>query len=187
MFPPPRPLYRWGMGSNSTPRADRNYCLGRSLSEFPWHVLELDCGELGCPRGRTYVVTARPITLGDYPRRLRCRGCGRAPTTALLVGVELPRHTRVWLIGNGGIPEAEMTARIQLAHGQMVRVFCAECGHESRLDLEDIIARGLAITRCRSCAIAAGPRAWRQMGRLFTCGGTQVRFIIQPAWRERPR
>jgi hypothetical protein len=97
----PRPAYRRGMASNSTPRGDRDYCLDRPMSEFSRHALELDCGGSACPRGRTYVVTAHPITLGDYLRRLRCRGCGRAPTTAVLVGVERPRHQRVWLIGSG--------------------------------------------------------------------------------------
>jgi RNase P subunit RPR2 len=81
-----------------------------------------------------------------------------------------------------------MTTRIQLAHGQMVRVFCAECGHEMRLDLEDIIARGLGDHplqelryRCRATRMAPDAPG------LFSCGGTQVRCIIQPEWRERPR
>jgi hypothetical protein len=81
-----------------------------------------------------------------------------------------------------------MTARIQLAHGQMLRVFCAECGHASRLDLEDIIARGLGDRplsalryRCRATRMVPdGPG-------LFGCGGRRVRFIIQAEWRDRPR
>jgi hypothetical protein len=81
-----------------------------------------------------------------------------------------------------------MTARIRLAHGQMVRVFGAACGHESRLDLEDIVARGLGDRplsqlryRCRATRLVPDGSG------LFTCGRSQVRFIIQPEWRKGPR
>jgi hypothetical protein len=39
-----------------------------------------------------------------------------------------------------------MTPRIYLDWREVVRVFCAECGHEGLLDLQELIARGLGQT-----------------------------------------
>jgi hypothetical protein len=88
------------MGSNSTPRADRTYCLGQPMAEFTRHELRVDCRTLDCPRGRAYRIAARPVTLGQYLSRLRCRGFGRPPIAASLVCTDIPRR-RVVLIGNG--------------------------------------------------------------------------------------
>jgi hypothetical protein len=81
-----------------------------------------------------------------------------------------------------------MTARIHLAHDQMVRVFCAACGHEGLLDLHKLMARELGDLplkdlRYRDKAtrlVPAGPG-------MFTCGGPRVRFIIQPHWEHRQK
>jgi hypothetical protein len=88
------------MGSNSTLRADRAYCLGQPMAEFTRHELRVDCGTLDCPRGRAYRIAARPVTLGQYLSRLRSRGCGRRPIAASLVSTDNPRRRAV-LIGNG--------------------------------------------------------------------------------------
>jgi hypothetical protein len=74
-----------------------------------------------------------------------------------------------------------MTPRIYLDWREAVRVFCAECGHEGLLDLQDLITRGLGDRRIQELRYRC--RATRMVPDgpgLFTCGGTRVRFIIQP-------
>jgi hypothetical protein len=70
----------------------------------------------------------------------------------------------------------------------MIRVFCVDRGHEGLRDLHKLMARAfgdlpLQDLRCRCKATRPVPRGFG----LFTCGGTRVRFIIQPHWEHRPK
>jgi hypothetical protein len=81
-----------------------------------------------------------------------------------------------------------VTPRTYLERGDLVRVFCADCGHEGRLDLESLVAAGRGDLsmhdlryRCRATRLVPdGPG-------VFACGGARVRFIIQPHWERRQK
>ena len=84
-----------------------------------------------------------------------------------------------------------MTARIHLAHGQMVRVFCTECGHEGLLDLHKPLERGLGPRPNSICISSKALRPASTFGPAWFSARAKVvasraALAVGPVFRDQP-
>ena len=103
----PLPYFRF-MSANASPCALRRAVLAAPLADYASHHLEIDCGTAGC-RARRYRiadlagVNGRVTLFRDLIRRMRCRTCGQAPRSVVLLVTMGQR--RAWVARTGLVGE----------------------------------------------------------------------------------